>query len=129
MERAGLWIVEDHLVVGGRWAAAMVPGADDPWEALIERQLKLLPFAGIWDERPSRASYLIDRVRKLDADAAVFLIQKFCEPAEIDYPGIREELEKEGIPLLAIETDYRESSLEPIKTRVEAFVEMLKGRK
>lgn len=126
LEGAGLWIVEDHLVVGGRWASAIPPKADDPWDALVERQLNLLPFAGIWDKRPSRASYLKERVLDLDADGAIFLVQKFCELGELDYPGIKEELEKEDIPLLSIETDFGDSSLEAVKTRVEAFAEMLK---
>ncbi|HUT53553.1 MAG TPA: 2-hydroxyacyl-CoA dehydratase family protein [bacterium] len=128
LDQSGLFVVEDHLAVGGRWVAAAVPENKDPWQALVSRQLGRLPFAGIWDERPRRSSFLIERVQALGADGAVFLVQKFCEAAELDYPGIKEDLEKQGIPMLVIDTDFREASLGPVKTRVEAFAEMLKER-
>ena len=125
---AGLRVLEDHLVVGGRWVSAGASEDGDPWKALVERQLDRLPFAGIWDRRSTRAEYLIERIKALGADGAVFLVQKFCEPAEMDYPGIKEELEANDIPLLSIETDHSQASLEAIKTRVEAFAEMLMDR-
>lgn len=128
LESAGLWIVEDHLVVGGRWVEAQAAESGDPWAALTERQLSRLPFSGIWDSRPSRAAYLLERAAAVRAVGAVFLVQKFCEPAEMDLPGIREEAEKAGLPVLHLETDYAESSLETVKTRVEAFAEMLHAR-
>ena len=126
IEKAGLLIVEDHLVVGGRWVAAMAPEGTEPWDALIERQLNRLPFAGIWDRRPSRSAYLQERVKAMGANAVVFLVQKFCEPAELDYPGIKEELTKAGVPMLVLDSDYSPGSLDGLKTRVEAFAEMLK---
>ncbi|MFO8056449.1 MAG: 2-hydroxyacyl-CoA dehydratase family protein [bacterium] len=122
---SGLFVVEDHLTVGGRWAASLVPEDGDPWDALIKRQSQRLPFSGIWDGRPSRASHLVERARELKADGVVYLVQKFCEPSEIDYPGIRRELEREGLPVLELETDLGESSLENVRTRVDAFAEML----
>lgn len=128
IETAGLSIIEDHLVTGGRWVAATALETGDPWDALARRQLHRLPFAGIWDNRPSRAAYLIERVKALKADAAVFLIQKFCEPAELDFPAIREALQTENIPVLLIESDYSSGSLEPLKTRIQAFAEMVKGK-
>jgi len=125
IERSGLRIIEDHLVVGGRWAAARVAEDQDPWEGLVARQQGLLPFSGIWDNRPNRASYLIERVRETGAAGAVFLVQKFCEIAEIDFPGIKAEADKSGTRLLVVETDYREAGLSAIKTRLEAFAELL----
>ncbi len=126
IEKSDVSIIEDHLVIGGRWVERSVAEDENPWTALVKRQLCSLPFSGIWDENDNRASYLIRRVEELKADGAIFLVQKFCEIAEIDYPGIKEELDKKGIPMLVIETDFRVASLEPVKTRVEAFAEMLK---
>ncbi|TYP57835.1 2-hydroxyacyl-CoA dehydratase [Thermosediminibacter litoriperuensis] len=34
-------------------------------------------------------------------------------------------MQREGVPLLLIETDYSENDSEQIKTRVQAFLEML----
>lgn len=128
IEESGLEVVEDHLAVGGRWVESRASESGDPWEALVSRQTSRLPLSGIWSDRPHRASYLIERVKELHADGAVLMVQKFCEPIEIDYPGVKEEMDKQGVPLLAIETDYRKASLEPVRTRVEAFAEMLREK-
>jgi benzoyl-CoA reductase subunit C len=129
IERAGLHIVEDHLVIGGRWISASVAEDLGPFDGLVQRQLSLLPFAGIWDERPSRATHLLKRLADTQADGAIFLVQKFCEPAELDWPGIKEEIDAQGASVLLLETDYRPASLEPVRTRVEAFAEMLRQKK
>lgn len=128
LESAGLWVVEDHLTVGGRWVEAAARENGDPWLALIERHQARLPFHGIWNAEPNRGSYLSRRIQELKAQGAVVLVQKFCEPLELDVPGIKEVLERDGIPLLAVETDLRPQSLEPVRTRAEAFAEMLRGR-
>ena len=38
-------------------------------------------------------------------------------------------LKEKGVPLLRIETDYNPEDIEQLRTRIEAFVEMLKSRK
>jgi benzoyl-CoA reductase/2-hydroxyglutaryl-CoA dehydratase subunit BcrC/BadD/HgdB len=37
-----------------------------------------------------------------------------------------ERLEKEGIPMLRIETDYSDEDSGQLRTRIEAFLEMIK---
>lgn len=128
IEAAGLTVVEDHLTVGSRWALASATEGGDPWLALVDRHQARLPFAGIWNSEPNRGSYLLRRVKETKAAGAVVLVQKFCEILEIDIPGIKEVLEQDGAPMLSIETDLRPQSLEPVRTRVEAFAEMLKAR-
>jgi bcr-type benzoyl-CoA reductase subunit C len=126
IEESGLRIIEDTLVIGARYVLAKASLDIEPIEALIERQLNQIPFTGIWDTRPSRASYIIERVRETKARGVLILVQKFCEPYEVEAPGIRMELEKQDIPCIFLESDYKENSLEPLRTRVQAFAEMLK---
>jgi benzoyl-CoA reductase/2-hydroxyglutaryl-CoA dehydratase subunit BcrC/BadD/HgdB len=38
-------------------------------------------------------------------------------------------MEKKGIPMLKIETDYSPQDVEQLRTRIEAFQETLKGRR
>jgi len=128
LEAAGLSIIEDHLVVGGRWVEAAALESGDPWLALVDRHQSRLPFAGIWTAEPNRGAYLLRRAKATGAVGAVVLVQKFCEILEIDIPGMKEVLEKDGVPMFSIETDLRSQSLESVRTRVEAFAEMLKAR-
>jgi bcr-type benzoyl-CoA reductase subunit C len=125
IENSGLRITEDTLVIGARYVLGRADIDRDPLDALIARQLSQIPFTGIWDNRPHRAEYIIEQVRAVSAQGVVILVQKFCEPYEIEVPGLRFELEQEHIPSLILESEFREDSLEPLRTRVQAFAEML----
>jgi len=125
IESAGLQVKEDLLVLGGRYVTGGVDAKLDPLEALARRQLQQWPMVGVWDHRPRRADFLLERIAAVGARGVIFLIQKFCEPWEIDYPGMKEALDQAGIPSLRLETEYQTGSLEPLRTRVEAFAEML----
>ena len=51
---------------------------------------------------------------------------QFCHTYANEAIKIEQRLEKEGIPLLRIETDYSDEDAGQLKTRIEAFLEMLK---
>ncbi len=125
IESSGLRIIEDCLIIGERYVLGRADIDRDPLDALIARQLSQIPFTGIWDNRPHRAAYIIEQVRETSAKGVIILVQKFCEPYEIETPGMRFELEQEHIPSLILETEFREDSLEPLRTRIQAFAEML----
>jgi len=97
LEKSGLRIIDDLLALGSRYIMTDVDEEKEPMDALAERQFHMLPLSGIWDRHPTRASCLIERAKETKADGVVFLIQKFCEPWEIDYPGMYKELEEQGI--------------------------------
>jgi len=42
---------------------------------------------------------------------------------------IENSLKEQGIPMLTIETDYSQEDVEQIRTRVEAFLEMIVARR
>ena len=42
-------------------------------------------------------------------------------------PRVAEALKAKGIPVLSLETDYEDSDAAQLRTRIEAFVEMLNG--
>lgn len=125
IESSGLRVVDDLLVLGGRYVTAGVEVKLEPLTALARRQVEQWPMVGVWDHRPRRADFLRERVADSGAQGVIFLVQKFCEPWEIDYPGLKEELDRAGIPSLRLESEYQMSSLEPLRTRLEAFAEML----
>jgi len=55
----------------------------------------------------------------------VFLYQKFCTPHLADYPTLAEELKVRGIPTTMIEIEEGGVDRGRMKTRLEAFFEML----
>jgi benzoyl-CoA reductase subunit C len=54
----------------------------------------------------------------------VFALEKFCEPHAFDYALIRPTLDQAGVPNLLLEME-QVPSLEALRTRLQAFVEML----
>ena len=51
---------------------------------------------------------------------------KFCDPYLARIPMIRKALQNEGIPMLVLEGDCTTRSIGQQKTRIEAFIEMLR---
>ena len=125
IEAAGLRVVEDLLVLGGRYVETSAAEPGDPLENLARAQLGRWPMTGVWDANRRRGDFLLERVAAAEARGVIFLVQKFCEPWEIDYPGLKEVLDGAGIKNLRLETEYQTGSMEPLRTRIEAFAEML----
>jgi benzoyl-CoA reductase/2-hydroxyglutaryl-CoA dehydratase subunit BcrC/BadD/HgdB len=67
---------------------------------------------------------LLELVRRARADGVVFVLEKFCEPHAFDYALIRPILDQAGVPYLLLEMEQT-PSLEALRTRLQAFVEIL----
>ena len=52
-----------------------------------------------------------------------------CQVYEMEQRSVLEAMEKEGIPIIYLESDYSPSHLGQLTTRIEAFVESIKNRK
>jgi benzoyl-CoA reductase/2-hydroxyglutaryl-CoA dehydratase subunit BcrC/BadD/HgdB len=50
----------------------------------------------------------------------------FCTPYAVEAFKVEKALQAVGVPMLSIETDYSMEDVEQLKTRVEAFVEMVR---
>ena len=86
-----------------------------------ERVVCPAKHAGIYN----RGAYLLEKVKETQADGVVFLFLKFCDPHGFDYPYMKAMLDKEGIPSILFEIEDQLSSEGQLRTRCEAFLEML----
>ncbi|HET9533021.1 MAG TPA: 2-hydroxyacyl-CoA dehydratase [Blastocatellia bacterium] len=126
MEEAGCYIVDDDFSLGRRWFYEDVPTDDDPLASLAESYLDRSVYSSVrHDFRKPRFKELIEKARRRRADAVIFLIAKFCEPADFDYVLFKQELEKEAIPHLLLEFEEKSFTFERLRTEVETFVESL----
>jgi benzoyl-CoA reductase subunit C len=126
MEEAGCYIVDDDFGLGRRWFAEDVPVDEDPIAALAESYIDRSVYSSVrHDFRKPRFKGLIEKARSRCADAVIFLIAKFCEPAEFDYVLFKREVEREGIPHLMLEFEEKSFTFERLRTEVETFVESL----
>lgn len=58
-------------------------------------------------------------------DGVIYSNLSFCHTYAIEYNSVEKALKEAGIPIINIETDYSTEDAGQIKTRVEAFLEML----
>ena len=129
IEAAGCIVADDDLCMGTRSYLLPQSGGEDPMDMLAQTYLARNPCPAIYKPDFDPAVLMLERVRKINADGVVFLITKFCDPFAFDYPHVNEQLEKAGIPSLMLEIEQHLPVPEQLRTRVEAFVEVLQARK
>jgi benzoyl-CoA reductase subunit C len=126
IERAGGIIVDDDLYTGYRYYATDVKINGSPIEAIAERYIdKSVPIPTRSDEKIKWDRYVVDKAKESRAQGVVVLMAKYCEPHLFLYPFIKRALNEAGIPHLMVETEHEVVSLEGIRTRLQAFIEML----
>jgi benzoyl-CoA reductase subunit C len=126
MEEAGCYILDDDFVLGRRWFTEDVPTQGDPVVALAESYAARSVYSSVrHDPARPRTAGLVEKVRRTQANAVIFLIAKFCEPAYFDYVLFKRELEGLGIPHLLLEFEEKLFTFDRVRTEVETFVESL----
>jgi benzoyl-CoA reductase/2-hydroxyglutaryl-CoA dehydratase subunit BcrC/BadD/HgdB len=72
-----------------------------------------------------RFAYLQALIRECRAQGVIYHTLKFCDAAIYDYALLRSRFMDAGIPVLYLETEYRDTGLEQASTRIQAFLEVL----
>ena len=119
-------VVDDDLYVGGRYFATPVDEHKNPIEALAERYTNGIPCPTKHEPHKNWGDYLVGLARDSGARGVIIVMLKFCEPHAFDYPLIKQKLGAAGIPHLLIERIHEKVTSGGIRTRVEAFIEMLR---
>ncbi|EJP6472415.1 acyl-CoA dehydratase activase [Clostridium sp. L74] len=76
--------------------------------------------------RMSDISYREKLILSNDISGIIYNTVKFCDYYSFEYASIKNKI---NIPILKIETDYTNQSKGQLKTRIEAFIEKLKGQR
>jgi benzoyl-CoA reductase/2-hydroxyglutaryl-CoA dehydratase subunit BcrC/BadD/HgdB len=128
LEDSGLQVVAEDECLGWRHfidpVNEEVNEEGDPYFALAERYLSRWPCSRMkgMKRRLERLEELLDLSR---ADALVVIQLKFCDQSGFDLPLVLSRMRERQVPVLVVENDYSESALGQIRTRFEAFSEML----
>ena len=93
--------------------------------ALSERYMK--NNCACFTPNPGRVEDIIRLAEEYHADGVIDCNLKFCGLYDIEKKTVAEALKEKGIPVLSLETDYEDSDAGQLRTRIEAFVEMLNG--
>lgn len=84
-----------------------------------------LPYLDLESDR--RLKKLKELTESFKAQGVIYHTLRYCDPFTFKAKETKDVLKKEGIPLLEIHTEYAGSDYEAIRTRVEAFIEMVKN--
>ena len=128
-ESCGARIIEDDLCTGSRLFTAIELSESQDLLLQISRSLLTRPpCARTFDPgQPLKmAQDILARTRTSGASGVIGQTLKFCDPYLDRLPAVRETLREAGIPLLLLEGDCSLRSIEQQRTRIEAFIEMMR---
>ena len=123
IEDLGARVVCMENCSGLKGMSLAVDETGDPHEALARRYLQIPCSCMI--PNPNRMSDLRQMAVQFKADAVVDLTWLGCHTYNGESFAVQTLVEEElALPFLHIETDYSESDLEQLKTRIEALMEL-----
>jgi benzoyl-CoA reductase/2-hydroxyglutaryl-CoA dehydratase subunit BcrC/BadD/HgdB len=65
-------------------------------------------------------------VAEFDVHGVICYTLKFCDTFLYDIPLLKKRLDAQNIPSLFLDSDYTPGTMGRLKTRIEAFLEMLR---
>ena len=133
IEELGARVAGDDLCSGSRHFHDLVtsPGVTgrevDPIAVLADYFLRRPPCPAKLHPQHDPGPHLLDQVRATHADGVLFVLEKFCDPHAFERALTLRALDGAGVPHLLLDAPGAEqsASLEGVRTRLQAFVEML----
>ena len=128
-EDCGALIAGENFCTGSRIIGSIkIDGSEDVITGIVRGLFSKPPCARTLDSlEPGK---IADTVKKdaedCGAKGVIGHTVKFCDPYLDRLPIIRETLKKTGIPFLLLEGDLSLNSIGQHRTRIEAFIEMLR---
>jgi benzoyl-CoA reductase/2-hydroxyglutaryl-CoA dehydratase subunit BcrC/BadD/HgdB len=127
VESSGAIIVGEESCIGTRNIRDLVEESGETMEAMLDaiadRYMRI--DCACFTPNTERLEHIVAMARDLKADGVIHYGLSFCQPYAIEAFKVEKALKEADIPMLSIETDYSMEDVEQLKTRVEAFVEML----
>lgn len=129
IEDLGGLVVVDELCTGVRhWWDLVDESPDiDPLEALSRRYLNNFPCPRMYPPE-ERFSKVVQLVKDYRVDGVISEVVRYCVHCAHDQPLLKKRLEAQGVPVLGLTMEYGAAGTGQIRTRVQAFLEMLEAR-
>jgi benzoyl-CoA reductase subunit C len=133
IEDTGAYVVADDLCPGSREYWPDVDITDGPIDGIAERYLRKIMCARTYREQKGTYSeYLEERfghigrfIKDFKVDGVILYIYKYCDPFGFEVPVVKSYIESLGTPVLYLEDEYSMSTIARLRTRIQAFLELL----
>ena len=127
IETSGAAVVCEESCTGTRYIEHLTDESgktlEEQYRALAERYLHI--NCACFTPNQGRIDDILRLAREYQVDGVIDVNLKFCETYDTEGYFVERALKQAGIPVLGIETDYTDADTEQLRTRSEAFVEML----
>ncbi|MFH1091813.1 MAG: 2-hydroxyacyl-CoA dehydratase family protein, partial [Pseudomonadota bacterium] len=127
VESSGAVIVGEESCVGERGTRNLVDDSgqtlDELMTAVMDRYFEI--DCAIFTPNPDRLRHIEEMYHTYKAQGVIHYGLQFCQPYLMESIPVERSLEERGIRTLRVETDYSQEDVEQLKTRVEAFLEVL----
>jgi benzoyl-CoA reductase/2-hydroxyglutaryl-CoA dehydratase subunit BcrC/BadD/HgdB len=75
-----------------------------------------------------RLDFIKNLIKEFAVDGVIWYQLKNCETYNTEAFYVNEKLKEAGIPFLKIESEYETGEIEGMRTRIETFVETIRGK-
>jgi benzoyl-CoA reductase/2-hydroxyglutaryl-CoA dehydratase subunit BcrC/BadD/HgdB len=128
IETSGAVIVGEESCVGERGTRNLTADSgntvEELMEAIVDRYFQV--DCAIFTPNPDRLRHVEEMFREYKADGIIHYCLQFCQPYATESIPVEKTLEEKDIPTLRIDTDYSMEDVGQLKTRIEAFIELIK---
>lgn len=129
IEEMGGILAGDETCMGERGlydpVAVIYKSFDGMMRSLVSRYTKPCTCPTFVDN--SQRVYRIKQmIRDHKVQGVIYHVLRGCLVYDYEYQVFEEELEKMGIPVIRVESDYNEEDVEQLRIRIEAFIELIK---
>lgn len=128
IETAGAAVVVEESCTGTRYFENLVDESATTVEgqvrALAERYMKT--NCACFTPNPGRVEDIVRLADEYKVDGIIDTNLQFCNLYSTESFLVKQALADKGLPVMHIETDYSEQDYEQLRTRIEAFLEMMR---
>jgi benzoyl-CoA reductase subunit C len=133
VEESGANVVIDDLCFGTRPYWCEVEVSHNPLAGIARSYLEKLNCPRTYRQSPgshhedleNRFGYLYEFAKEFKVNGVILHTLRYCDTHAFDAPDVKEYLQGKGLAVLEIEGDYPTPSVARLKTRVQAFLEMI----
>ena len=103
---------------------------DDMIHGISERYLmaSTCPCFTSADGNEDRINWLLNKVKEWKVNGVIYYVVRGCMLYAMEYNRVKKALDRLNIPVYYLDTEYTREDVGQMKTRVEAFLEMLSAR-
>jgi len=128
VEAAGGEIVVEEICEGIRYYWHDIENRGDIFQSLTRGYLAdRVPCAFMRNSTKKRLDFILKLIKDFNVSGVIWYELLCCETYDSESYYCAEKLGERNIPMLILESDYGTTATGQLKTRIEAFIEILKG--